>query len=122
MIDGTRDSVEFRGYVEQALVSTLRPDDVVVMDNLSPHKTQGVQQAVEAAGAAVCYLPPCSPDFNPIESMWSKVKAFLPARAARTQDRLLDGIGNALRSVTPEDRRGWFRGYEHVATHKARIL
>lgn len=116
VIDGAMDAVVFHGYVEQALVATLRPGDVVVMDNLSPHKTPGVQKAIEAAGAKVSYLPPYSPDFNPIESLWSKVKEFLRALAARTQDRLVDGIGDALRSVTPQDCQGFFRGYGYTAT------
>lgn len=116
VIDGAMDSVVFRGYVEQALGPTLRPGEVVVMDNLSPHKTKGVQEAIEAAGAMVRYLPPYSPDFNPIESMWSKVKEFLRSRGARTEERLLQGIGDALRSVTKEDCRGFFRGYGYTAT------
>jgi hypothetical protein len=74
VIQGAMDSMVFRGYVEQMLVPTLRPGDVVVMDNLSPHKTKGVQEAIEAVGATVRYLPPYSPDFNPIEPMWSKVQ------------------------------------------------
>ena len=122
VIDGAMDSAVFRGYVEQALVSTLRPGDVVVMDNLSPHKTQGVQEAIEAAGARLRYLPPYSPDFNPIESMWSKVKEFLRSVRARTEERLLDGIGDALRSVTPQDCQGFFRGYGYTATQKVRML
>lgn len=69
VIEGPMESLVFRGYVERMLAATLQPDDVVVMDNLSSHKTQGVQEAVEAVGASVRYLPPYSPDFNPIESM-----------------------------------------------------
>lgn len=122
VIDGAMDSVVFRGYVEQALVPTLRAGDVVVMDNLSPHKTKGIQEAIEAAGAKVSYLPPYSPDFNPIESMWSKAKEFLRALAARTEDGPLHGIGDALRSVTPQDCRGFFQGYGYIATQKMRML
>ena len=122
VIEGAMDSVVFRGYVEQGLVPTLHPGDVVVMDNLSPHKTKGVQEAIEAAGATLRYLPPYSPDFNPIESMWSKVKELLRASAARTADRLLHGIGDALRAVTPGDCHGFFRGYGYIATQKMRML
>jgi len=117
VIEGAMDSVVFRGYVERMLVPTLKPDDVVVMDNLSPHKTQGVQEAIKAAGATVRYLPPYSPDFNPIESMWSKVKQYLRSAAARTQGRLVNAVGDAMRSVTPDDCRGFFAGCGYTGTH-----
>ncbi len=116
VIEGAMDSVVFRGYVERMLVPTLRPDDVVVMDNLSPHKTAGVQEAIEAVGATVRYLPPYSPDFNPIESMWSKVKQHLRTAAARTQGQLIKGVGDAMRSVTPDDCRGFFCGCGYIGT------
>ena len=122
VIDGAMDSVVFRGHVEQALVPTLRPGDVVVMDNLSPHKTRGVQEAIEAVGATVRYLPPYSPDFNPIESLWSKVKEFLRGAAARTQAGLIEAIGSALRSVSPDDCRGFFDGYGYAGTQKRERL
>ena len=115
VIEGAMDSMVFRGYVEQMLVPTLHPGDVVVMDNLSAHKAQGVQEAIEAAGATVRYLPPYSPDFNPIEPMWSKAKQYLRSAAARTQHRLVRAVGNALRSVTPQDCRGFFEGYGYTA-------
>jgi transposase len=121
-IEGAMDSMVFRGYVERMLVPTLRSGDVVVMDNLSPHKTQGVQNAIEAAGATLRYLPPYSPDFNPIESMWSKVKQHLRSTAARTHPRLVKAIGNALRSVTPQDCHGFFNGYGYTGTQKRRML
>ncbi len=122
VIEGPVDSLVFRGYVEHMLVPTLRASDVVVMDNLSPHKTQGVQGLIEAVGASVRYLPPYSPDFNPIESMWSKVKQHLRSAAARTQSRLLGAIGDGLRSVTPRDCAGFFTGYGYTATQKPRML
>jgi len=121
-IEGAMDSMVFRGYVERMLVPTLRADDVVVMDNLSPHKTQGVQNAIEAVGATLRYLPPYSPDFNPIESMWSKVKQHLRSSAARTHPRLLNAIGKALRSVTAQDCHGFFEGYGYTGTQKGRTL
>ena len=122
VIDGAMDSMVFKGYVEQMLVPTLKAGDVVVMDNLASHKTQGVQQLIEAAGARVRYLPPYSPDFNPIESMWSKVKQSLRSAAARTRHRLVRAIGDGLRSITPADCAGVFRGYGSTATQKPRML
>jgi transposase len=122
VIEGAMDSVVFRGYTQQMLVGTLRAGDVVVMDNLSPHKTQGVQQLIEAAGAELRYLPPYSPDFNPIESMWSKVKQSLRSTAARNSHRLLRAVAKALRSVTARDCAGFFRGYQYTATQKPRML
>lgn len=122
VIEGAMDSLVFRGYTEQMLARTLRTGDVVVMDNLSPHKTQGVQQCIEAAGAEVRYLPPYSPDFNPIESMWSKVKQSLRSSAARNHRRLIDAVATALRSVTAQDCAGFFEGYKYTATQKQRML
>lgn len=116
VIEGAMDSMVFRGYVERMLVPALRSGDVVVMDNLSPHKTQGVQDAIKAAGAKLRYLPPYSPDFNPIESMWSKVKQHLRSSAARTPRHLLHAVGNALRSVTHTDCQGFLRGYGYIGT------
>lgn len=116
------DSVVFHGYVEQMLVRTLHPGDVVVMDNLSPHKTQSVQQSIEAVGAEVRYLPPYSPDFNPIESMWAKVKQSLRSAAARNSNGLVHAIADALRSVTVTDCAGFFEGYRYTATQKPRML
>lgn len=121
-IEGAMDSMVFRGYVQRMLLPTLRPGDVVVMDNLSPHKTTGVQNAIEAAGATLRYLPPYSPDFNPIEFMWSKVKQHLRSAAARTHPRLVHAIGDALRRVTPNDCRGFFNGYGYTGTQKGRML
>jgi transposase len=121
-IEGAMDSLVFRGYVERMLVSTLRPGDVVVMDNLSPHKTAGVQLAIEAAGATLRYLPPYSPDYNPIESLWSKVKQHLRSAAARTHPRLVHAIGDALHAVTPQDCAGFFNGYGYTGTQKGRML
>jgi transposase len=95
---------------------------VVVMDNLSPHKTQGVQEAIEAAGATVRYLPPYSPDFNPIESMWSKVQQYLRSAAARTHGQLVMAVGDAMRSVTPDDCRGFFTGCGYTGTHYREML
>ena len=107
-IDDATSAEVFREYVRQVLVPTLRPGDIVVLDNLSAHKDTEALALFAAAGAEVWFLPPYSPDLNPIESMWSKVKAFLRSVKARTFDALLDAIAAALRTITPQDAQGWF--------------
>lgn len=104
----------FLAWVQQALVPCLEPGDVVVMDNLSAHKTPAVEAAVEAAGASVWYLPAYSPDYNPIEKMWSKVKAWLRRVAAGTAQTLEEAVAAALAAVTAEECSNYFRscGYE----------
>jgi transposase len=99
----------FRSYVEQVLIPELRPGDVVIMDNLSPHKAAGIEEAIASVGAMALYLPPYSPDFNPIEHLWSKVKEHLRKLAARTFDSLCDGIGDALSLVTASDCHAFFQ-------------
>ena len=116
VIEGPTDADVFMAYVQQVLVSSLRTGDIVVLDNLSPHKMAAVEAAILAAAAKVCFLPPYSPDLNPIEQMWSKVKAFLRALKARTLDALIAGIRDALRSVTPADAAGWFSHCGYIAT------
>lgn len=93
----------FRAYAEQVLAPALQPDDVVVMDNLSAHKVAGVREAIEAAGASALYLPPYSPDLNPIEQAFSKLKALLRKAAARTRDALWDAIASALDAYPPDE-------------------
>jgi transposase len=107
--DGATNTACFEAYVGRCLVPALRPGDVVVMDNLSCHKAAGVRRLVEAAGAEVRLLPPYSPDLNPIERLFSKLKAHLRSAAARTFDGLVEAIGDGLRAVRPGDIRGWFR-------------
>lgn len=106
--EGGTDVAVMQAFAERDLRRILRPGDVVVMDNLSAHKDAGVIAAIESAGAIVCHLPPYSPDLNPIEAMWSKVKEVLRSLKARTAEALLDAIGVALRSVTTADAEGWF--------------
>ena len=106
---GATDSDVFRVYVSEVLAPQLRPGDIVVMDNLTPHKASGVREVIESVGAELRYLPPYSPDFNPIENMWSKVKGKLRSLAARSIDSLHDAIGTALATVTPSDCIGFFR-------------
>ena len=105
--DATHTDV-FHAFVQQVLLPTLRSGDVVVMDNLSPHKNPEVVRLLETAGVKVRFLPPYSPDFNPIEKLWSKVKAALRSAKARTPAALNDAIANALDSVTSNDAEGWF--------------
>lgn len=108
-IDSPTDSDVFRAYVERIRVPSLRRGDVVLMDNLSAHKVAGVAERIDAAGAELIYLPPYSPDLNPIEPCGSKVKEFLRSAKARTQSLLERVIGKALDAVTAADARGWFR-------------
>jgi transposase len=115
-VDGPVDADVFRAYVTLVLAPQLRPGDLVVLDNLSAHKAPGVAEAVNAAGATVLYLPPYSPDYNPIENMWSKVKRCLRSAAARTLDALGDAIDAALDAVTLDDCRGFFRNCGYAAT------
>jgi transposase len=116
LVDGPVDADVFRAYTGLVLAPALRPGDVVVMDNLQPHKAAGVRERVEAAGASLLYLPPYSPDFNPIENMWSKVKQLLRSAAARTFEALQRAVWAALDAVTPDDCRGFFAHCGYAAT------
>lgn len=107
-IDAAVNACAFLVWTREVLVPCLSPGDVVVMDNLPAHKAPGVAEAIEAAGATLRYLPPYSPDYNPIENMWSKVKKRLRAAAARIFNTLGNAIDLALAAVTPEDCRGYF--------------
>jgi transposase len=107
-LEGATDTESFRAYVEVVLVPTLQPGDLVVMDNLSPHKSDPTLALITQAGAQVLFLPPYSPDLNPIEKMWSKIKALLRAAEARTPADLIQAIGQALARVTAQDALGWF--------------
>ena len=107
-LEGTTDTESFRAYVDQMLVPTLRLGDIIVMDNLSPHKSDPTLALITNAGAQVLFLPAYSPDLNPIEKMWSKVKGLLRGAEARTPADLITAIGQALASVTPQDALGWF--------------
>lgn len=107
-LEGTTDTESFRAYVQAILVPTLQPGDIVVMDNLSPHKSDPTLTLIAQAGAQVLFLPAYSPDLNPIEMMWSKVKTFLRAAEARTGEQLTTAIGQALAQITPQDALNWF--------------
>lgn len=108
-IEEATDADIFLAYVEQVLAPVLRPGDVVVMDNLSSHKVDGVRQAIEKAGAELLYLPPYSPDLNPIEKAWAKFKQRLRSAKARSKDQLDQAVSDALNRITPDDAKAWFR-------------
>lgn len=107
-LEGTTDTEAFRVYVAQVLVPTLRPGDIVIMDNLSPHKSDQTLELIAQAGAAILFLPAYSPDLNPIELMWSKIKSILRSMEARTVADLITAIGRALARITPKDAVNWF--------------
>jgi transposase len=107
-IEGATDAEVFRAYVGEVLCPTLRKGDIVIADNLSAHKAAGVQEIIAATGAQLLYLPPYSPDLNPIEQCWSKIKAFLRAAKARTREALDTAVAYALATVTESDARAWF--------------
>jgi transposase len=107
-VAGAVDGVIFLKWVKEDLAPTLRRGDVVVMDNLGSHKVKGVQEAIAAAGARLLYLPPYSPDLNPIEKCWAKVKQLLRSAAARTASALGCAIEAALAAITPQDLQGFF--------------
>lgn len=115
-IDGAADTEAFHAYVRQVLCPTVRAGDVVIMDNLPPHKNDLTLWLLTEAGAQVRFLPAYSPDLNPIEKMWSKVKARLRTAEARTQSTLIQAIGSALQSVTRQDAINWFAscGYSFI--------
>lgn len=99
----------FHAFIEHCLLSELTPGDIVVMDNLAAHKSAGIQELIESTGAEVHYLPPYSPDLNPIEKLWSKLKAHLRKTKARTRTTLWKAVGNALQTVIPTDCQGYFQ-------------
>jgi len=107
-VEGSTDTQVFLSYVQTILVPTLRPGQVVIMDNLSSHKDDRIQTAIESVGAHLEYLPPYSPDLSPIEACWSKFKAILRAKATRTREALDAAITYAFKMLTPQDARGWF--------------
>ena len=114
VLDGPMTGAVFLAYVEQMLAPTLDPGDIVVMDNLPAHKVSGVRAAIEAVGASLLYLPPYSPDFNPIEMAFAKLKALLRGVAARTIPALWQAIAAALDRFSPHECQNYFitAGYE----------
>ena len=114
VLDGPMDGAWFLAYVEQVLVPTLSPGDIVVLDNLPAHKGAAAREAIEAAGASLRFLPPYSPDFNPIENAFSKLKALLRKAAARRVDQLWAAIATAIDTFTPQQCANYFAaaGYD----------
>lgn len=112
--DGAMNGTVFLAYVEQVLVPTLKPGDIVVMDNLPAHKPAGVREAIERAGATLAFLPPYSPDFNPIENAFAKLKAILRARAERSISALWDAVGAIVDLFSPAECANYFKaaGYD----------
>jgi transposase len=114
VLDGPMYGAAFRAYVEQVLAPALSRGDVVVADNLAAHKVAGVREAIRAAGATILYLPPYSPDLNPIEQAFARLKALLRKAAARTREALWDTIGHLLDTFSPDECRNYLEnsGYE----------
>ncbi len=116
-IEGAIDTPAFERYVEEVLGPTLRPGQLVILDNLSVHKAEVIRQAIVACGCAVLFLPAYSPDLTPIEQAFSKIKATLRGLGARTRDALLEALARAVAAITAEDAHGWFThaGYPLLA-------
>jgi len=108
-IEEATDGDIFLAFVQQVLCPALKAGDVVVMDNLSSHKVAAVRTSIEKAGAELLYLPPYSPDMNPIEKAWAKLKELLRAAQARTREALDQAIEDALKRITPDNAKAWFR-------------
>lgn len=108
LFEGPMNGEMFLAWVTQGLAPTLQKGDVVILDNLATHKVRGIREAIEAVGARLLYLPPYSPDFNPIEPMWSKIKQTLRSHAPRTESALLLASQTAFQTISPADCRGFF--------------
>ena len=108
VLSGAVNGTVFYGYIQQCVVPTLQPGDILCMDNLSAHKVTGVEELIQACGAHLIYLPPYSPDFNPIELAWSKVKTILRRLKARNFPDLIEALKQALLAITPQDIHAWF--------------
>ena len=115
VIDGPMNGNGFLAYVEQVLAPTLKPGDVVVLDNLSAHKVPGIREVIEAAGAKLLYLPPYSPDFNPIEQLFAKLKALLRKAAERSVEGLWHRIACLLDAFQPDECANYFRNSGYAA-------
>ena len=114
VVDGATTKDIFEAYIEQILLPTLKPGEIVILDNLSAHKSQRARQLIKSVGAELWYLPAYSPDLNPIEKMWSKIKAILRTLKARTKDVMIHAIAKALGMVTAGDAKGWFESCGYI--------
>jgi|TARA_B100000959_G_scaffold279194_1_gene338916 transposase len=115
VVDRPMNGTIFKAYVVQSLAPSLKPGDIVIMDNLSSHKVDGVRQAIEAVGATLQYLPPYSPDLNPIEQLFAKIKALLRKAAKRTIPELWNEIGKILDSIEPKECQNYLRNAGYVS-------
>ena len=116
VVDGPMNGAVFLHYIRECLCPTLKAGDVVIADNLSSHKVMGVKEALEAVGATILYLPPYSPDLNPIEQLFSKLKALLRKAATRTVEGLWTEIGTVLDTLTPQECKRYFAAAGYVKT------
>ena len=116
VVDGSTDKDVFGAYVQHILLPTLHPGDIVILDNLSAHKHAAAIAMIESVGAMAWFLPPYSPDLNPIEKMWSKVKQFLRSAKARTLDVLIKAVADALETVSSQDAAAWFTACGYQST------
>jgi transposase len=121
VVDGAINGDIFRAYVEQVLAPALKRGDIVILDNLSSHKVAGVRQAIEATGATLVYLPPYSPDLNPIEHAFAKLKALLRKLAARTVASLWAALGDLLDRFTPQECTNYFASAGYVPLNRNRL-
>lgn len=108
VLSGAVNGTIFYGYIEQCVVPTLQPGDILFMDNLSAHKIAGLEELIRSCSAHLIYLPPYSPDFNPIELVWSKVKTILRRLKARTWPDLIEALKQALQTITTQEVHNWF--------------
>ena len=114
VVNGATNKEVFKVYVEKFLLPTLNKGDIVILDNLSAHKSKDILELIESVGAELWYLPPYSPDLNPIEKMWSKIKAILRTIKARTEQELISAIAKALGQITSKDVMGWYKSCGYV--------
>jgi len=114
LFDGPMNGERFLAWTRQGRAPRRHPGDVVILDNLATHKIRGVREAIEAVGARLLYLPPYSPDFNPIEPRWSKIKQILRSHAPRTEDQLLRAAKTAFQSISTADCQGFFGGAQYA--------
>jgi transposase len=116
LFEGPMDGEMFLAWVRQGFAPALRPGDVAILDNLATHKIRGVREVIEGAGARLLYLPPYSPDFNPIEPMWSKIKQILRSHAPRTDEQLLLAAKTAFQSISAADCKGFFFSAQYATS------
>ncbi len=114
MVSGATDAVVFEVFIKKVLCPKLKKTDIVIMDNLPAHKGPEIRNAIESKGAKLLYLPPYSPDFNPIEKMWSKVKAYLRKIKGRSEEEITKALAEVLRAVTRKDAFGWYHSCGYV--------